>query len=72
MAARASASPASQPVVDAPIAAEPEPPRPSTEPRAKASAPVLPFSFLRPGAAPTRPAAAEEPPRDGAPPRKKP
>ncbi len=45
--------------------------RPSTEPRAKTGAvPVLPFNFLRPGAAPaTKPGApASDPPKDGEPP----
>ncbi len=69
---RPDAPTASQPIVNAAIAAEGEPPRPSTEPRARAGAPVLPFSFLRPAAAPARAAAAEEPPKDGDPPRKKP
>jgi hypothetical protein len=65
-AARAAAPTAAHPVVPA---EEPV----SREPKLKAGAPVLPFSFLRTGPA-TRPGEApSEPPRgDGTPPRKKP
>ena len=57
----------------APTAAQPVVPaeEPAREPKLKAGAPVLPFSFLRPGPA-TRPGEAPgEPKGDGTPPRKK-
>ncbi|MBK9755163.1 MAG: protein kinase [Nannocystis sp.] len=64
-AARAAAPTAAHPVVPPEEGA-------SREPKAKAGAPTLPFSFLRPGPASRPGEPASEPPRgDGVPPRKK-